>query len=281
MMKTVALVAASVLASLPSRVVSHGATEPRPATDDWCINGTPLDIGECLCELQTEDACQGSACFRQMGLSWYRPSCKDCSCRPDPSAKRSTKSSPSNAQPDSVGKGDNALNIAQAAVGGEGECDSECSWKLENGEAGKSSPELPPTATNALDAGPGGAQASGAAGSGRSTELAGGGYAQDDNDQFEDGLEADDYLRLLGELETEAKSRDNTGNTILIAAAAVALAIVMMVVFRLAVPAPSSDVGSEVTSSQEVASKEAAKQAAPDSISMLAGKKAGSSKKFD
>ena len=223
------------------------------------------------------------------------------------------------------------MNIAQAAVGGEGECDSECSWKLENGEAGKSSPELPPTATNALDAGPGGAQASGAAGSGRSTELAGGGYAQDDNDQFEDGLEADDYLRLLGELETEvnlrgvflsrrslsicfyhdegvdasqtkpdnlpvflranvnerahsacqAKSRDNTGNTILIAAAAVALAIVMMVVFRLAVPAPSSDVGSEVTSSQEVASKEAAKQAAPDSISMLAGKKAGSSKKFD
>lgn len=240
-MKTIVLVA-GVLAAVPSRVVSHGATEPRPATDDWCINGTPLDIGECLCQLQTEDACQGSACFRQMGklqhpglehafntdfffflfradlqrsfltacwvcflgLSWYRPSCKDCSCRPDPSAKRSTKSSSPSAQPASVGKDGADLVSTQAADGEGGECDSECSWKTEkNGEAEKSSTELPPTATNALDAGPRGAQASGASGSGRSSDRAEGGYREDDNDQFEDGLEADDYLRMLGDLETE------------------------------------------------------------------------------
>ena len=26
-------------------------------------------------------SCEGSKCFRQMGLSWYKPSCKDCRCK--------------------------------------------------------------------------------------------------------------------------------------------------------------------------------------------------------
>ena len=47
-----------------------------------CIDlGDILDIGECLCKREEEDSCLGSECFRQLGLSWYGPSCKDCRCK--------------------------------------------------------------------------------------------------------------------------------------------------------------------------------------------------------
>ena len=40
-----------------------------------------MDIGECLCKREQEDSCLGSGCFRELGLSWYGPSCKDCRCK--------------------------------------------------------------------------------------------------------------------------------------------------------------------------------------------------------
>jgi len=72
-MKRFSLVVAAAIASQQC-ALAHGPTEPRPATDDWCINGTPLDIGECLCEWQSEQACQGPGCMRQMG------NCGACYC---------------------------------------------------------------------------------------------------------------------------------------------------------------------------------------------------------
>jgi len=215
-MKRFSLVVAAAIASQQC-ALAHGPTEPRPATDDWCINGTPLDIGECLCEWQSEQACQGPGCMRQMGLSWYRPSCKDCSCLPDKNAKpkkkqpkeQSKKAAPAPESPKVTGEADTDS------------CDTDCEWK--NAGGADDAAAKPASATDTLDA----------AGNDRD-----GSYPADDNDDFEDGLSSDEYLNMLNELEAEAKNRNSSGNFVLVAAAAVAVAIVMMIVFRTAVPTP-------------------------------------------
>mmetsp|Transcript_23944 Transcript_23944/g.40680 ORF Transcript_23944/g.40680 Transcript_23944/m.40680 type:complete len:94 (+) Transcript_23944:146-427(+) len=40
--------------------------------------------GECMCNWEHKDACVGTGCQYQMGLSWYHYSCKDCRCVSEP-----------------------------------------------------------------------------------------------------------------------------------------------------------------------------------------------------
>ncbi|GAX14466.1 hypothetical protein FisN_11Hh073 [Fistulifera solaris] len=40
--------------------------------------------GECICRWEHRDACVGSGCMYQMGLSWYHYSCTDCKCIAEP-----------------------------------------------------------------------------------------------------------------------------------------------------------------------------------------------------
>lgn len=127
------------------------------------------------------------------GLSWYKPSCKTCSCLRDknatPEASKTAKDSTSSST--SVQGSLAPTNKAKQGNDDDDQCDTDCEWDGGAEDAqqtetkSKAAHMLPSTATNALDLD-------------KKSET-----QSFDNDDFEDGLSSDEYLTMLNALEDE------------------------------------------------------------------------------
>ena len=69
----------SLLLSLLDRRVSLQKGENGQVIDVMSTRSTGKK--KCANTVVIPQSCLGSKCFRQMGLSWYKPSCSDCSCK--------------------------------------------------------------------------------------------------------------------------------------------------------------------------------------------------------
>ena len=71
-----------------SSVDANGRAPDEPPVIDrenWCEFGTPTrTTGECMCRWSDKNACQGSQCQFEYGLSWHHYTCVDCACQPKP-----------------------------------------------------------------------------------------------------------------------------------------------------------------------------------------------------